>query len=108
MSMKCNCGSDDKLISKDGAIVRKADNMPHICLGQTKPTQFLNEKPQQKTNESLTKEFDNFCAENHPRLKAFEKWVLDHDKESATNGQRLGLIMNQLNNQWIQEKVLNK
>ena len=48
-------------------------------------------------------EFAAFAAANYPRLQAWEKWIVEHDPTAAANGQRLGLILNQLNNQWIQE-----
>ena len=33
-TIKCRCGSDDKIIYKDGQMTREADGKPHICLDE--------------------------------------------------------------------------
>jgi len=114
-SMKCRCGSDDKLKVIDSVIVRIADNKSHICLGQESKvadTKFLENKQKEikseQKNEQIPKILADFCDKNYPRIKAFRKWIKDNDPTEAQNGQSLGLSLNQLNNQWIQEMILKK
>ena len=116
-SIKCRCGSDDKCRYVGGKIVRISDGKPHICLGQevkqeqTKSNDFLEKKQKEIKKEQakpIPKEYVEFCEQNYPRINAFRKWVLENDSDAASNGQALGMIVNNLNLQWIQEKVLKK
>jgi len=114
MSMKCRCGSDDKLILKSGAIVRKNDNQPHVCLGQDKPTDFSNddylknkqkeiqEKPTTKSKPAGTKavidlnlpiSLQNFVTVEHAKIKSIENILTDLDVTLAKNPQKLGMYI---------------
>ncbi len=43
-SMKCRCGSGDKIQFKDGKITRISDGKPHICLDEIDKVPHYKEK----------------------------------------------------------------
>jgi len=86
MSMKCRCGSDDKLILKAGAIVRKVDSLPHVCMGQEKPTTFDKEvKPESTITE--------YTRKQNLILEEMEHVLIEENPELKNNVQKLGMKM---------------
>lgn len=77
----------------------------NTIIGSKKKTDTIPE-PEPKIG-ITSSEYDKFCTDNYLRIKTFREWIKKNDPVEAKNGQSLGLSLNQLNNQWIQEKIVN-
>lgn len=103
MSMKCRCGSNDKLVLKDGKVINTKDGNPHICIGETQPKDFssdeyLKKKQNEIMLESSKKNKDEpeskitkYTREHNLILEEMEHVLIDEDPKLKTNVQKLGM-----------------
>jgi len=104
MSMKCRCGSKDKLQIKNNEIINQ-DGRKHICLGKTEPTNFSNDAfLKKKKNEIMLQaetdtdpkpesEITKYTRKQNLILEEIEHVLIDEDPSLKTNVQKLGMKM---------------
>lgn len=96
MSMKCRCGSDDKLVVQDGKVVRTADNKPHVCIGQEKPTNFSNDEFLKKKQKEILvaksmSPVTAYTIKQNLILEEMEHVLIEEDPKLEKNVQKLGM-----------------
>lgn len=108
MSMKCRCGSDDKIIFIDDIATRAVDNKQHICLGaKHAPTAEeigINPTKQEEHAADATKgKIKNQIREAYRYIKLIETTLLEEDIEVydgklQTNLPKLGMVVKMVDN----------
>jgi len=108
-TMKCRCGSDDKLIIVKGIITRKADNKPHVCLGNQDTIAPEPPTPAEAAAEIgiIPAPGETYTIEKiraaYKHIRLIEKTLLDEDVEVydgklQNNLPKLGMIMKMVDN----------
>jgi len=110
-TMKCRCGSNDKIIFVKGVMIRKADNKPHVCLGaEQAPTTAeaaaelgIKHEEQLSKGHTIKQATKNKIREAYSHIRLIEETLLEEDIEVydgklKDNLPKLGMMIKMVDN----------
>jgi len=106
MSMKCRCGSDDRLSFDGNQIVRIADKKSHVCLDEDTSSKEEKQKQQEDRDEYLMKKqkeiifgtkeesmISSYTKRENDILNEIENVLIEQDSSLKCNVAKLGMKM---------------